>query len=244
MPKYIFWMSLCLAFFSGMTGWAFGSGASHGENLSNNFIAMSGLFLCVFSVLSFFISMIFRWDWQSKHFGVFCVPFSTVSSFGIYPALCFYYYGTCPVYIRIVLLIANVVLILWWCCRFLLVYRKIMSLPEFSSLLYVEEDDANYYLQKNDIMILEKKLKFEQLPAGILLGGPMLLAVFLVPFYSVVSKYAGIPFPHIFLAIFAIPIELMCLGLVTRGILVFFYYPSIIARRTKKPVYVDLVSKK
>ena len=243
-PKYTFWMGLGLAFFSGLIGWAFGKGAGHGDIFSENIIEMSGLFLCSLAVLASLIPLIFKWDWKSKYFGAVCFPFSTVSLIGLYPAICFYYYGTCSIYIRIFFLLANMGLIFWWCRRFFVLYKKIMANPEFFSLLYAEEADAYYYLQKNDVLLIEKKLHVAQFPTGILTWGPMLSAIFLLPFSSAVSKFAGIPFIHIFLAIFALPIELMCLGFVSRGFLIFFYYPNFLYRRTGKSVYVDLTSKR
>jgi hypothetical protein len=52
----------------------------------------------------------------------------------------------------------------------------------------------------------------------------------------------GIPFIHIFLAIFATPLNLMFLGLSTKGWLVFYFYPTKIKRETNKSVYVDISS--
>jgi hypothetical protein len=45
------------------------------------------------------------------------------------------------------------------------------------------------------------------------------------------------------LAIFATPLNLMFLGLSTKGWLVFYFYPSKIKRETNKPVYVDISSR-
>jgi hypothetical protein len=53
----------------------------------------------------------------------------------------------------------------------------------------------------------------------------------------------GISFAHIFLAVFATPLNLLFLGLGTKSWLAFYFYPMKIKKETNKPVFVDISSK-
>jgi hypothetical protein len=111
------------------------------------------------------------------------------------------------------------------------------------NILYSEEKDAVYYLQKGDVWLMEKKFKFYQIPSGYLFVVAMVLSFLCVPFARALSRSAGLPFVHILLTVMSLPIILMCTGLATRAYLIFYYYPWRIKRATAKDVYVDMSTK-
>lgn len=231
-----------LPFMMGLIGSSFADDAAPNTALGNNYLSMFGLVMSIFSVFFGFIPFLFKWDWKTKYFGfpLFCV--GSVSGSGLFPFLAIVIYGAWPLWVKLLLLIANIVLIVWWCRRFVVLYRKIHHDQKLWNQIYVEEEDAVYYLQRGDKKVIEKQLKFTQIPSIFFWIVPMLFALLLIAFKSEVVNFVGVPFPNIFLSIFSIPIYLMCLGLATRGFLIFYYYPWKIKRQTGKDVYVDMVS--
>jgi uncharacterized membrane protein YesL len=129
-----------------------------------------------------------------------------------------------------------------WCLRFVNIYKIIYREKNLFGSIYTEESSAVYYSQQADKKIIEKIFKFEQFPPSkyFVLSG--FLAFSLTPFATSLSQLIGLPFIHIFLAVFATPLNMMFLGLTTRGWLVFYFYPMKIKREINKPVYVDMSS--
>jgi hypothetical protein len=81
-----------------------------------------------------------------------------------------------------------------------------------------------------------------QVPSIIIFIAPMVIAFLLTPFMSSVTHWVGMPFTYVFLAVSAIPINLLCLGVATKGFLIFYYYPWKIKRLTGKTVFVDMAT--
>jgi hypothetical protein len=54
--------------------------------------------------------------------------------------------------------------------------------------------------------------------------------------------FCAMPFTHIFLAILALPLNLIFLGASTKMWLVYYFYPMKIKKEKNKPVYVDISS--
>lgn len=127
-----------------------------------------------------------------------------------------------------------------WCYRFVTAYKKIYNEKCLRSCIYQEDDDAVYYMQKNETWLMERKLKIRSFPSGIYFFVFPLAAFFMTPFTTVIKDIIGLPFPHIFLGVFSLPITMMCLGYATRGWLGYYYYPNKIERETGKRVYVDM----
>jgi hypothetical protein len=133
--------------------------------------------------------------------------------------------------------------LLWWGGRHVAVYRKVFASDRLRQSVYVEDEDCIYYLQKGDRMVLDKECKFKELPPTLFIlatlaaaGASMLFAGDLVAFF-------GLPYAHIFLALFGVSVDMIGVGLAVRGWLVFYKYPRMLRRQTGKRVYVDMVSK-
>jgi len=68
------------------------------------------------------------------------------------------------------------------------------------------------------------------------------LSLVLVIFMGFIRAATGLPFIYTFMAVSGLPISLMCLGLATRGWLLFYFYPWKIRSVAGKSVYVDMES--
>jgi len=240
--RFVFTISLIIPIFMGCAAWALATGAAPNQDLRENYLGILGLGISLLSIIALPIPYIFHWNWETKYFGAGILCLSSSSIMGIYPILCIAIYGSLPLFVRLIFIGLQSILILKWCHRFVNAYKFIYLNKNLFHYIYNEEPTGVYYTQRADKKVIEKVLKFEQFPHSkyILLSG--LAAFSLTPFASSLSKFFGIPFIHIFLAVFAIPLNLIFLGLATRGWLVFYFYPMKIRRQTNKPVYVDMSS--
>jgi hypothetical protein len=199
------------------------------------------LCLCPAALATACLPKIFNWDWRAKYFGFSTIYFSSASLLGIIPWLCLLLYSHLALWERALLLIYYFAPTIWWCRRFIKYYRDIYSNKELRNIVYVEESDAVYYLQKNDNWLIEKKYKFNIFPSNLLVIIPPALAFLLAPWMRIVKAHIGLPFPFAFLTIAGLPFVMMILGLTMKCYLVFFYYPRKIKSETGKEVYVDMV---
>jgi MFS family permease len=243
-PNKAFLLNSIIPFFIGLGAWGSAVGVGVGIEFENNYLAILGVGMVIFSVLFLPIPIIFKWDWKSVYFGWSIYSVGSFAGMGLFPLLSILIYGALSFSVNMALLLFNILLIFWWCGRFVSVYKKIYKNEIYRNSVYVEEVDAFYYLQKVDASILEKKLKFKQFPSAIYVIISFFLALMLIPFMADVRNIVGAPFPLIFVSVMFIPINLMCLGLATRGFLIYYYYPRKIKLETGKDVYVDMVSKK
>lgn len=110
-----------------------------------------------------------------------------------------------------------------------------------SNFLYQIEDDKIFHIQNNDIFLIEKKfrLSFFLKPVYFLIFS--IIAFGSIPFAKEINLFFGLPFIHIFSAVFSIPINMMAFAFLTRAWLVFFYLPKRL--NFKKDVYVDMDTK-
>lgn len=241
--RFIFTISLIIPLVMGCGAWALATGAAPKQALHDNYLGLLGLGIAFTAIIAFPIPYIFHWNWETKYFGAGMISLSSASIIGIYPILCIAQYSSLPILIRLTLVGLECILIVRWCLRFVNIYRIIHLEKYLFHCIYTEEPSAIYYSQQADKQIVEKLLKLEQFPHSkyFILAGFSAFA--LTPFATSLSHFIGIPFIHIFLSIFAIPLNLMFLGLTTRGWLIFYYYPIKIKRKTNKPVYVDMSSR-
>lgn len=237
--KHVFIISLIIPFGMGFGAWAVAAGAAPAVPLRDNYLEILALCIMALTILSVPVPFIFRWNWETKYFGAGLLLFGSGSIIGIYPILCIAQYSSLPLIIRIAVVLSETLLILWWCSRFVRLYRKIYADKKMFRYIYAEEANAVYFLQQADKNIVEKKFKFNQLPGTKLTALPMVLALAMIPFASSVSRFSGVPFVHVFLSISMPAVTLMFLGLSTKAWLVFCYYPAKIRKETNKPVYLD-----
>lgn len=127
--------------------------------------------------------------------------------------------------------------------KFALMYKDLKKNPELLATVYRPDGDETFYLQKNDVSLIEKKYKLNLFPSAKYFGIFSLLAFSTIPVASKISEFIGLPYPHIFLGIFSIPLDMMALAFITRGWFVFYNLPKHI-KKTSSTVYVDMVSKK
>lgn len=159
------------------------------------------------------------------------------------PCLCIVPYSRLPIDVRLGLLFIYSAIHIAWCWRFVVFYRKIANDTTLRRVLYEEEADAVYYMQRGDKHLLETQYKFHQLPQDRYFVLFLLLAFALVPLMDTARSVVGLPFIHIFLMIGTLPISLMGVGFAARGWLVFYAYPRQIKKDTGKRVYVNMSGK-
>lgn len=189
-----------------------------------------------------FLSLVCKWGWQAKWFGASLLNVGSLSLLFFVPCLCLLMYSKQPAYVGTILLAAAIAAHVWWCSRFLRLYRHILHDNGAAALLYQEEPDAVYYMQSVDKHLLDKRFRFQQIPRQRYFVLCLVLAFMLVPAIGAITALIGLPFVHIFLLVGSLPMSLMAAGLCTRAWLVFIHYPALIRRRTSKRVYVDLSS--
>jgi hypothetical protein len=232
-----------MPFFIGGMAWMFSSAAAPNipfvKNPLSIFCAAVMLAGCVMSALS----RIYKWDWRVRYFGLGAFYVGSVSLLGIIPWLCIVLYSGLPIFMRFFLLLSYSTVATWWCWRFVLCYRKVMSDDKWYSRIYVEDNDAVYYLQKNDSWILNNNRKFRQVPSTIVFVLMSLSGFLVFPFADAIYSSIGVPVMYAFMSVSFFPLVLMSLGLMTRGYLIYYHYPRKIRIRTCKDVYIDMTSK-
>lgn len=224
-------------------GAALASGATPRLSILENTLAVACLFGVAVSCTLFLVPIVFKWDWQAKFFGVASLYFVGPALLGVIPWLCVVLYSALPLWIRVGFFCGYALPIICWCRRFIELYRKIYSNPDMRDILYSEGEDAVYYQQKGDLWLMERKFKFRQTPSEVSFVVAIVFAALSIPFASRLTHIIGLPYVHIFMATMGLPIIMMSLGIVTRGYLIFYYYPWKIRRSLRKIVYVDMDAK-
>jgi hypothetical protein len=237
--KHVFTVSLIIPLAMGFGAWALATGAAPALPLRDNYLEMLAFLIIGFTFLMLPIPYIFRWNWETKYFGAGLLAFGSGSIIGVYPILCIALYSTLPLLLRTVFVIFEGWLIVWWCLRFVRVYRLIYEDKSMFTYIYVEEEKEIYLLQQADKIIIKEKFKLDQVPGTRLTLFPMIISLAITPYAPLISEVSGIPFTHIFLAIGATPLNLLFLGLSTKAWLIFYYYASKIQKETGKAVYID-----
>jgi hypothetical protein len=241
-PRYSLPAGSFLMVFMGATGIALAQGAAPKVPFMENPIILLCLVLLLLAILLAPLAWLFNWGWKAQQFGSGFFGFSSTAMVAWIPILSVVLYSKVPLWMSLVYVAINLAWTIWWCRRFVLFYRHIYADLELWAKLYVEESDAVYYTQRTDVWLVEKKYKFESFPSGFLFVIAM-VAGFIIPLSMPAVMHAiGLPFTHIVLAIGAAPISVAVLGLSTKGVLVFYYYPSKIKSKTGKDVYVDMVT--
>lgn len=208
--------------------------------LWGNPLQIVGLVVFLVACLGFLVPWLFKWDWQAKFFGVSFIFLGTLSLICIVPFLLLVFYGESWWFFRFFIFLSYFLMHAAWCYRFIVFYRDIAESNELFSILYVEEEDAVYFFQEVDRYLIEKIFKFRQIPPDLFFAVPIVFAVSTSFAIEAVKELFGLSFVHIFMAIAGLPVSLMCFGIATKAVLVFYYYPMKIRSRTGKRVYVDM----
>lgn len=183
---------------------------------------------------------VFKWDWRTKYFGVLSLYLGSVPLIGFVPCVCIVFYGSGAFAVRACLLLIYGTLHVIWCRRFVVAYSDAIKSAQLRSLIYQEDADAVYYMQRGDRLLLEKELKFKQIPGGSYFLIFISAAVALTLLQSWVRTVFGVPFFHVFLLVSMLPVSLTFSGFAVHGLLVFYLYPAKIERASGKRVYVDM----
>lgn len=239
-PDKIMPKGCAVIFFMGCLIWAYANALTPSISLRNNYIAMG---VCGASAFFFMISFILNLDWKAKYYGFLSFYLGSCSLMGVTPLLLIVIYGSSPLWARIMMLLMNLCLIIWWCKRVISIYRKIYNDNKLFNSIYTQDDNAIYFLLKKNEYVIDKNKKFPESPSGSAFVISIALALSLIPFMRITSNFFGTPFFHVFSAIYNIPINLFFLGSLTRGYLFFYYYPKKLKQQTGKDVYVDMYSK-
>jgi hypothetical protein len=207
--------------------------------LKNPILVFSSLILVVACAM-LVAPRLFNWDWETKYFGVALLHLSSLTLTCMVPCFCLVLYSQLPVLVRISLLLLFAAVHVMWCRRFVVLYRKINGNKGLRALLYEEEDDAVYYMQRADKYLIETQCKFNQVPKDRYFLLFLVVSLLITPLKDVVSSTVGLPFMHIFFLISMLPLSLLGIGFATRGWLVFYCYPREIRKSSGKRVYVDM----
>jgi hypothetical protein len=199
--------------------------------------------VCVLSVFLLIIPRVLKWDWKAEYFGFSVICLGSVALIGGISWGGILLYSKLPIVLRTIGFLTYLVVVVLWARRFIVVYRSIFSVAENRKRIYVDSDGLVYYRQKADVKILEKEMKFRQFPSGPVVIVFMFFAILTIPYSEYLESTIGLPFTHIFLSIAAVPTDMMAIGLMTRGFLIYYFYPRIIYKDSGKRVFVDLVSK-
>lgn len=242
-PERILPIGTIMPFFVGGIGWFFSSEAAPNIPLYKDPLSIFCVIVMLSSCLLALISKIKRWGWHAKYFGVGALYVGSVSLLGIVPFLCIVFYSYLPLLARLVLFLSYSSVVLWWCWRFVLFYRAITAGERWNEKIYVEDEDVVYYLQKNDTWFLKNRYRFRQLPFTPFFVIMASLGFSLFPFGKTISSSIGVPVIYLFMTVSFFPFVLMLLGLMTRGYLIYYFYPRKIRESTGKSVYIDMVTR-
>lgn len=185
---------------------------------------------------------IFNWGWSVEYFFVASIQLACIGMLGGTPWLCFLLYASIPLPYRLVFFIVYLGVIATLSTKIWRMYQDVRNDPQLLGQLYQVRNKQTFYLQKNDVRLLEKKYRLSLFPnAGyfLLFAG---LAFGTMPFAKTIVGFVGLPFPHIFLGIFSIPIDMMALAFLTRGWFVYYHLPKHFDPQ-RPTVYVDMVTK-
>jgi hypothetical protein len=195
------------------------------------------------AVAMFPVPRLFKWNWETKYFGVPLFYLGSLTLMCVIPCLCLLLYSKLEIWSRAAIFLAYMAIHIAWIWRFVAFYRKVDQDSVLRASLYEEENDAVYYMQQADKRILETQFDFHQLPRDRYFVLFIVAALSTTPMMRSVTESVGLPFIHVFFLIGTLPISLMGLGFATRGLLVFYCYPRKIRKTTGKRVYVDMGSK-
>ena len=244
-PRKIFPFGGFLPLMMGVGGVALANGIAPTVPIQQNPIAILNLLLIVVSLLLVPIVKIgFEiWGWQTRVLGVSGFYIGSVASLSWNSIFCIVLYGHVPQWILMLFIGVNLFLTLFWLKRYISYYENIRKLhQDYWKALYVEENDAVYFSQPCDKWLTQKKITLNHFYGPWATVLPMAGAICLLPFMTEITRWAGVPFVHIFLALGAAPLSIMLLGVSMKGFLLHYYYPWKIKRATGKSVYVDLVT--
>lgn len=232
-----------LPLLTSLVGVGFAAGAAPDLAVLHNPVVLFCLAICIASCAMLIIPRVMRWDWRAGYFGFSLLYILSISLIGGIPWLCLLVFSSAALWLRSLLFALHALTLLWWASRYVAVYAKVFASDELRPNVYLEEDDCIYYLQKGDRMVLDKVFKFKEFPPTLFIVATLAAACASMLYAGDLVAFFGLPYAHIFLAIFAVSVNMIGVGFAARGWLVFYKYPRLLRRQTGKQVYVDMASK-
>lgn len=242
-PSTLIATGALLPLLTSLVGLGFAAGAAPDLAVLHNPVALLCLAIFAASCAMLIIPRAMHWDWRAGYFGFGLLYIPSISLISGIPWLCLLVFSSAPLWFRCVLFSMHALTLLWWAGRYVALYRKVFASDALRQSVYVEDEDCIYYLQKGDRMVLDKICKFRELPPTLFVLATLAAAGVSMLYAGGLVVFFGLPYPHIFLAICAMSIDMIGVGLAVRGWLVFYKYPRLLRRQTGKQVYVDMVSK-
>lgn len=215
-------------------------GAAPEVPLLKNPVAQVLFAVLVISLFLAVTSLILRWDWKVKYYGVSLLFGASISLFAVVPLLVLMIYGSTPLWLKIVVLFFYVLSHALWCRKFFILYGDAFNNTALRKIIYEEDSEAVYYLRRGDQFLLDRYYKFSQMPRDRYFVVFIVLALGLMPMIDSIRTYTGIPFTHVFLLVAMLPVSWMSFGFAIRGYLVCYLFPTRIKIATGKEVYVDV----
>lgn len=223
-------------------GMVLASGAAEAVPIYNNPIWIGCFIIFCIPIIMVIVPRLLKWSWRAEHFGVSTFILGSVILSGLVPWSCILIYSKLTIFVRVTLFIIYALLVVFWGGKYIGFYKGIFRDEKLRRKIYELNGEYVYYLQKGDRQILDAIPNASHFPSGIIIVLAAGLAFFVLLFWPESSVVIGLPITHIFLAIIAVPIDMMAFGFVVRGLLIYFHYPKIIRKQTGKVVLVDLVS--
>ena len=223
-------------------GMVLAAGAWEGSVVKNPvWIFCAGIF--GLSALMVPIALIFNWGWRAQHFGVTTLFLGSIMLTGGVPWLCILFFSVLPLSFRILAFSLYIGMLVFWGWRFRSYYKSVYSDVTKRAMLYRVDEETVFYVQKVDKKLMGGKEASLHFPSIYLFIGAALTALLTLFYATEIRSAFGLPLVHVFLAVFSIPIDMMAMGFIFRGWLIYYHYPRRIFCQTKKNVYVDLVSR-
>jgi hypothetical protein len=241
-PKSLCSIAALLPVLFSLCALAFVSGATPDVKALDNPVAIFFMFLAALSSTLFVLPRALNWGWSTTYFFVGTLQLGSMALMGGIPWLCLLLYSRFAFPNRIILFAAYLLLIFLPLRKIIKMYALMERDKRLFDYVYQDSGGQTYFLQQNDTYLLEKKYKISLFPSGahfVIFG---LLGFSTVLFASPLSKFVGLPYPHIFIGILAIPIDIMAISFVIRGWFVFYHLPRIL-KIDGSTVYVDMASK-
>jgi hypothetical protein len=238
-PRNFCALAALLPLFSSLIGLGFIDGATPELRALDNPVAIFFMALAGVSLMMVFLPRLLNWGWTTTYFFIGILELgSTILMFGI-SWLCLLLYSSLPLSYRTLIFAGYMLVIFLPSRKIVKMYMEIKNDQRLFDYIYENLDGEIYYLQKNDIYLFEKKYKLSLPPSPNHLITWGLLWLSSVPFASMISRYIGLPYPHIFIGLLSTPINMMILAIVVRGTFVYYYLPRTL-RKKGSTVYVDI----
>ena len=242
-PSKFATISACILLLFSLVSVPLADGAAPNVAVSENPIVVLIGSILMGSVILALVSVIFRWDWKAKYYGVVLLSVVGISFMAVVPCLAALLYGGAPFVVRAMIVTIYGLSHYFWCRKFHMLYQIIFNDESLRGVIFEEEADAVYYMRRGDNFLLEKHFEFSQIPRDRYFALFVFVACLLVPVMGAAKAFMGVPFVHIFLIVAMLPVSWMSIGLAFKAYLVFYFYPSKIRKATGKEIYVDLASK-